>query len=73
MFNSSNLFVLVHLSSLKFEWKGSNSCVLSFCLSVLPSFYPDLSLIIHLNSYSFILVHGLGDGMVVIGHMSSKS
>ena len=57
IFNSSCLFILVHPSSLKFGWKPSEACVLSFCLPVFSSFCPDLSLIIWLSSYSFILVH----------------
>ena len=46
---------LLYLSSLRLRWNPS--CVLSFCISVFSSFCPDLSLNIHLSSYSFILVH----------------
>ena len=49
--------LLVHLGSLKFGWKLSKACVLFFCRSVSQSFCPDLFLIIHLSSYSFILDH----------------
>ena len=35
IFNGSYLFIIVHVSSLKFGWYPSESCVLSFCLSVL--------------------------------------
>ena len=50
-------YYVVHLSSLKFGWKPSEFYVLSFSLSVFSSFCPDLSEIIHLKSYSYILVH----------------
>ena len=47
--NSSYFFILVHLSSFKFGWNPSESCVLSFRLSIFSSFCPDLSLIVHLR------------------------
>ena len=47
--NSSYLFILVHLSSFQFGWNPSESCVLSFRLSIFSSFCPDLSLIVHLR------------------------
>ena len=70
VFNSSFLFILFHLSSLKFGWKPSESCVLSFRLSVFSSFCPDLG---RLQCYMWIGMgwYGIGMGWLssqVIGH-----
>ena len=71
VFNSSFLFILFHLSSLKFGWKPSESCVLSFRLSVFSSFCPDLG-----RLQCYVDWDGMvwdWDGMVIItGHRSYR-